>query len=93
MNAVHEAIASFKEKQREVFHALQQQQNLVERDLELFSERVESAAWQDVEQHNPSHAPPHVPQEPAPVGSVGRAVCPSCQLDCLGLKLSCMQVA
>jgi hypothetical protein len=90
MNAVHEAIASFKEKQRHVFQTLQQQQNLVERDLELFAERLESAAWQEEDQPSPAHHPLQRSEQAALVGSGGGEVCSPARLT--GLEQCCQDV-
>lgn len=71
MGSVQESIAGLKERQRARFQQLQQQQGLCERDLDLFADRLTSAAWQDAAA--PAAAASAPPEAPAPASDVRTA--------------------
>lgn len=44
---VQQQLNEFKSSQREAFQKLQQEEDVLERDLEMFERRTESNAWHD----------------------------------------------
>lgn len=47
MTKVQQQLNSFKSTQRQAFQQLQQEEDLLERELEVFEHRLESDAWND----------------------------------------------
>eukprot|EP00892_Ulva_mutabilis_P007778 jgi/Ulvmu1/5372/UM022_0167.1 len=67
MTQVQQQLNDFKSSQRQAFQQLQQEEDVLERDLEMFERRMESDAW-----HDSIAAAPTKPSGPAPSCSAGK---------------------